>query len=132
MSERATAEVAEKTNLIFGVVDAGDESVLVRRTTTGLLDILAHGIIKTKERVALDAGHERITTHLAPRHIAAQLQITPADPVFLLERRATAQGRPAEWRETHIRGDHFSLETDWSPTTSSMTALTAPSDIDAS
>lgn len=79
--------------------------------------------------VTIDSGHERITTHLAPRHIAQQLQISEKDPVFLLERRATAQGRPAEWRETYIRGDHFSLETDWSPTTSSMTALTAPTDI---
>lgn len=93
-------------------------------TATGLYAELDHtcGVI-------IDSGHERITTQLAPRHIAQQLQIPERDPVFLLERRATAQGRPAEWRETYIRGDHFSLETEWSPTASTTTALTAPSDI---
>ncbi len=79
--------------------------------------------------VTIDSGHERITTLLAPRHIAQQLQISQQEPVFLLERRALAQGRPAEWRETHVRGDHFSLETEWSPTTSNVTVLTAPTDV---
>jgi len=78
--------------------------------------------------VTIDAGRERITTMLPPRHIASQLTIAPSSPVFRLERRATAQGRPAEWRETHIRGDHFSLETDWSPTSNSLTATTEMSD----
>ena len=94
------------------------------------IDFTSTGLYAELQRtcnVSMDAGHERITTLLAPRHIAQLLGITVKDPVFLIERRATAQGRPAIWRETHIRGDHFSLETDWSPTTSSTTAITTPS-----
>ena len=93
-------------------------------TTTGLYAELSRVC-----GVSIDSGRERITTMLPPRHIAAQLSMPPTMPVFRLERRATAQGRPAEWRETHVRGDHFSLETDWTPTSHVLTASAEMSDL---
>lgn len=72
--------------------------------------------------VIIDAGSERIASISAPRHIARHLGIPDGAPLFSVERRAVAQGRPAEWRETFIRGDRFTLETDWTPAGSSLMA----------
>lgn len=72
--------------------------------------------------ILVDAGAERIAAIGAPRHIARSLGVAAGAPVFSVERRATAQGRAAEWRETFIRGDRFTLETDWTPAGSSITA----------
>ena len=74
--------------------------------------------------VQIDAGSERVTAERAPRHIAGLLGLAPDDPVLLLERRATAQGRPAEWRETHVRADRFSLEAQWSSVGATLSATT--------
>jgi GntR family transcriptional regulator len=72
--------------------------------------------------VTIDAGTERVTAELAPRHIAEALDLPMTSPLLLLERRATAQGRAAEWRETHIRADRFSLEAQWSASGTRLTA----------
>lgn len=72
--------------------------------------------------IALDGGSERVTAEGAPRHIAELLDLPPDAPVLLLERRATAQGRPVEWRETHVRADRFSLEATWTTAGSTLTA----------
>lgn len=72
--------------------------------------------------IAIDGGSERVSAELAPRHIAELLDLAADAPLLLLERRATAQGRPVEWRETHVRADRFSLEAQWSTTGSTLTA----------
>lgn len=72
--------------------------------------------------VVIDGGSERVTAERAPRHIAELLDLAADAPLLLLERRATAQGRPVEWRETHVRADRFSLEAQWSTTGSTLTA----------
>jgi len=72
--------------------------------------------------IAIDGGSERVTAERAPRHIAESLDLSPDDPVLLLERRATAQGRPVEWRETHVRADRFALEAAWTSHGSTLTA----------
>jgi GntR family transcriptional regulator len=72
--------------------------------------------------IAIDGGSERVTAERAPRHIAESLGLTPDSPVLLLERRATAQGRPVEWRETHVRADRFALEAAWTSSGSTLTA----------
>ena len=74
--------------------------------------------------VTIDAGTERISALAAPRHIARLLGVTTGVPLFSVERRATAQGRPAEWRETFIRGDRLTLESDWTPAGSVIVATT--------
>ena len=72
--------------------------------------------------IAIDGGSERVTAERAPRHIAESLDLSPDDPVLLLERRATALGRPVEWRETHVRADRFALEAAWTSHGSTLTA----------
>jgi GntR family transcriptional regulator len=74
--------------------------------------------------VVIDSGSERVTAQLTPRHIANLLTIPDTSAVFYIERKASALSAPAEWRETYIRGDRFSLESLWTPTTSSITAST--------
>ncbi len=74
--------------------------------------------------ITIDSGRERVAAQLAPRHISSLLTIPAASAIFYIERTAFAQGEPAEWRETFIRGDRFSLEAAWTPTTSSITAST--------
>jgi GntR family transcriptional regulator len=85
---------------------------------------LSHGALYAELQelgIAIDAGSERVTAERAPRHIAELLGLSPGAPLLLLERRATAQGRPVEWRETHVRADRFRLEAQWSATGSTLT-----------
>jgi GntR family transcriptional regulator len=72
--------------------------------------------------IAIDSGAERVTAERAPRHIADLLDLSPDAPVLLLERRAIAQGRPVEWRETHVRADRFRLEAQWTAQGATLTA----------
>ena len=88
-------------------------------TATGLYAELARAC-----KVIVDGGVERVSALSAPRHIADLLTIQPSSPVFSIERRATTQGRAVEWRETFIRGDRFSLESEWSPHSSVISAST--------
>lgn len=86
---------------------------------------LSHAALYAELRalgVALDGGSERVTAERAPRHIADLLELPSDAPVLMLERRATAQGRPVEWRETHVRADRFSLEAQWTASGSTLTA----------
>lgn len=88
-------------------------------TSTGL-----YAEFQRASGVDIDAGMERVSAVTAPRHIAAQLQVPMGSALFSIERRATAHGIPAEWRETFIRGDRFSLESSWTPTGSTIAAAT--------
>ena len=105
---------------------AHDVSWLPRDLAAGLLDRdLSHAALYAELQelgVGIDGGAERVTAERAPRHIAGLLQLAADDPVLLLERRATAQGRPVEWRETHVRADRFSLEAQWTTAGSTLSA----------
>lgn len=72
--------------------------------------------------ITIDGGSERVTAERAPRHIADLLDLPADSPILLLERRATAQGRAVEWRETHVRADRFSLEAEWTSSGSTLRA----------
>ena len=61
----------------------------------------------------VDAGSERMTAMIPDDDIAALLGLGPCAPALFIERRATASGQPVEWRQTHVRGDRFTVETDW-------------------
>ncbi|MGA0065633.1 MAG: GntR family transcriptional regulator [Candidatus Nanopelagicales bacterium] len=105
---------------------AHDVSWMPASLAAGLLDRdLSHAALYAELHhlgVVIDGGSERVTAERAPRHIASLLGLSADDPVLLLERRATAQGRPAEWRETHVRADRFSLEAQWTTSGSTLTA----------
>ncbi len=118
--------VLERVRHADGEPLAHDTSWLPASLAAPLLacDFSRSGLYAELQRfgILVDAGAERIAATGAPRHIARSLGIAAGAPVFSVERRATAQGRAAEWRETFIRGDRFTLETDWTPTGSSITA----------
>lgn len=105
---------------------AHDVSWLPLDLAGGLLDRdLSHAALYAELQemgISIDGGSERVTAERAPRHLAGLLDLSPDDPVLLLERRATAQGRPVEWRETHVRADRFSLEAQWTATGSTLSA----------
>lgn len=63
--------------------------------------------------VHVDAGSERLTAMIPDDRIAALLDLDRCAATLFIERRATAAGRPVEWRQTHVRGDRFTVETDW-------------------
>jgi len=61
--------------------------------------------------VIVDGGTERVSAAIADEDLAALLDVNSGAPVLHIERLASAQGRPIEWRTTDIRGDRFTVET---------------------
>lgn len=61
--------------------------------------------------VIVDGGTERVSAAVADPALAAELGIASGAPVLHIERLASAQGRPVEWRTTDVRGDRFTVET---------------------
>jgi GntR family transcriptional regulator len=79
--------------------------------------------------VHVDAGSERMAAMIPGDRIARLLDLEPCSATLFIERRATAAGRAVEWRQTHVRGDRFTVETDWtsgSGLTLSMSGTTEP------
>lgn len=85
--------------------------------TTGLYEVLANSA-----NVVVDSGQERVTAMIPPAHVAKHLGMGSAGAVHYIERIAYADDIPMEWRETYIRGDRFSLEVEWSRTSSTLTS----------
>ena len=79
--------------------------------------------------IHVDAGSERMTAMIPEDRIASLLDLDACAATLFIERRATASGQPVEWRQTHVRGDRFTVETDWtsgSGLSLSMTGTTEP------
>lgn len=72
-----------------------------------------YGELKSRCGIEMNGGRERIISQIAPRHIAAILDLPPGGAVFAIERLGAANNRAIEWRETFIRGDRFTLEVDF-------------------
>lgn len=64
MGQGSTSEVAQCGQLLLGVVDAADESVLVGRASAGPVDIGLHGVPEAQQREALDARHQVVARAL--------------------------------------------------------------------
>ena len=92
--------------------------------TTGLYAVLANSA-----NIVVDSGQERVTAMVPPAHIAKLLGMGSAGAVHYIERIAYADDIPMEWRETYIRGDRFSLEVEWSRTSSTLTSAPTTSSI---
>lgn len=84
---------------------------------TAIYDVLA-----TSSGVVVDSGQERVTAMIPPSHVAKLLGMGSTGAVHYIERIAYADDIPMEWRETYIRGDRFSLEVEWSRTSSTLTS----------
>jgi GntR family transcriptional regulator len=63
--------------------------------------------------VPVESGHEWMSADVADTTLAPLLQIDPGAPILRIERIATSQGRPIEWRQTEARADALTLETNW-------------------
>lgn len=84
---------------------------------TAIYDVLA-----TSSGVVVDSGHECVTAMIPPAYVAKHLGMGSIGAVHYIERIAYADDIPIEWRETYIRGDRFSLEVEWSRTSSTLTS----------
>ena len=78
--------------------------------------------------VHVDAGSERMTAMTPDDRIATLLDLDACAPTLFIERRATAAGQAVEWRQTHVRGDRFTVETDWTSGTGLTLSMSGTSE----
>jgi GntR family transcriptional regulator len=64
--------------------------------------------------VRVTGGWERIRPGIPSPELRRRLKVPKAGAVFETERLAIAGTVPAEWRQSVIRGDRYSLRADWS------------------
>ena len=76
--------------------------------------------------VTVESGHEWMSATLAGADTAAALGISRGAAVLHIERLATCEGRPIEWRQTDVRGDAFTVETDWTTAGVSLSLSGSP------
>jgi GntR family transcriptional regulator len=77
-------------------------------TRTALYDELAERV-----GVRVDSGHERIAAAVADDATGSMLGLPNGSAILVIERLGMSEGRPVEWRETQVRGDRFSVATEW-------------------
>ena len=77
-------------------------------THTALYDELAD-----RCGVRITGGTEHIRPALATAEQQRLLGIRPRQPVFAIERLATAGDRPVEWRHAVVRGDRYAFTASW-------------------
>ncbi|MBI1351463.1 MAG: UTRA domain-containing protein [Actinomycetales bacterium] len=76
--------------------------------------------------VTIESGHEWMSADVAEERLAALLDLPVGAAVLHVDRVATAMGRPVEWRQTQVRGDAFTVETDWSTSGVSLSLSGTP------
>lgn len=119
--------VIERVRIADGEPLAHDTAWLPWARTQALVDVDFANVglyeaLAAQCDVWVDGGHESITAITAPRHIATLLELPAHAAVHHIERLAFAAGVPVEWRETHVRGDRFTLDVAWpAPASSSDT-----------
>ena len=64
MAQRALAEVAERLHLGIRIVNAFDHGILIGRAAASLLGVELKRLVKAKQRVLLNTGHELIARRL--------------------------------------------------------------------
>ena len=67
VAQRSLAEVAERLHLGIRIVDAFDHGILVGRAAASLLGVELKRLVKAKQRVLLNTGHELIARRLDGR-----------------------------------------------------------------
>lgn len=96
---------------------------------------LAHPLLETDFRhtalydelarlgVIVDAGSEQVGAVVPDARIAGLLELPACAATLFMEHTATAAGAVVEWRQTHVRGDRFSVETQWTTTGLTLTPV---------
>lgn len=87
---------------IYLPLDCGERLPVARLETEVL-----HDLLKELCDIRMTHAHETLHPVNIGRTGAALLQIEPGDAVFLVERRAFADGTPVELRRSQIRGDRY-------------------------
>ncbi len=64
VAQRSLAEVAERLHLGIRIVDAFDHGILIGRAAASLLGVELKRLVKAKQRVLLNTGHELIARRL--------------------------------------------------------------------
>ena len=64
VAQRSLAEVAERLHLGIRIVDAFDHGILIGWAAAGLLGVELKRLVKAKQRVLLNTGHELIARRL--------------------------------------------------------------------
>ena len=115
LSPDALLVVLERIRLADGEALAHDTSWLPHTLAHPLLDAdFGHTALYDELGaigVVVDGGTERVSAAIADERLAGDLDVVVGSPVLHIERLASAQGRPVEWRTTDVRGDRFTLET---------------------
>lgn len=132
LRSQAKLVVLERVRIADGSPLAHDTAWLPWQVARPLLslDFSERGLYAALEEycgVRVDSGNEVISAHVAPRHIKDLLELPTGVAVQYIERTTYAGATAVEWRETHIRGDRFTLEASWSPHQTSLTSLSGHS-----
>ena len=64
VAQRSLAEVAERLHLGIRIVNAFDHGILIGRAAASLLGVELKRLVKAKQRVLLNTGHELIARRL--------------------------------------------------------------------
>jgi len=89
--------------------DLADRLLDVDFTHTGFYDELA-----SRTGIRLTGGQENIRAQMPSFEEQAALGIDSTVAVFAIDRVGLVAGRPVEWRKTVVRGDKFSVVTEFS------------------
>ena len=118
LAEDALLVVLERIRCADGEPLAHDVSWLPHTLAHPILDAdfrrtALYDELDTRVDIQIDAGSERMSAVLPEAELGRQLGLAPGAPTLYIERLASARGRPVEWRQTHVRADRFSVETEW-------------------
>ena len=121
LDEDALLVVLERVRCADGEPLAHDIAWLPHSLAHPLLDVdfghtALYDELAARVDVHVDAGTERMSAAIPDATLRRLLALEVGVPVLYIQRLATAGGRPVEWRETHVRGDRFTVETEWNST----------------
>jgi GntR family transcriptional regulator len=74
-----------------------------------LTDTSLYAILEDRFGIELDHGEQTIEAGIVDPDDAALLELRPGSAVLLVERRASAEGRPVELTVSAYRGDRYQL-----------------------
>lgn len=141
MTQRSVVEVAELRRSATAAahlgLEADAELVFISRTRYADQDVIAvddtwlpaglaapvldadlshtalYEVLRRRCGITLSAGHETLHALAADAQQSRRLACTPGTALFFIERLGLAGDQAVEWRETHIRGDRFTVTTSY-------------------
>lgn len=133
LDDDARLVVLERVRRADGEPLAYDTSWLPHTLAHPILDVdfrhtALYDELATRIGIRVDAGMERIAATVPGGRVAGLLGMAAGAATLFVERLATAEGRPVEWRETHVRGDRFTVESHWTASSAPTVSLATTPD----